>query len=174
MPTAEVNWGSVADWVSGIGSLCAGIIALYLARSSQRIRLKGYVGIRTIISQGAPPRDILSISVTNVGTRSTIINNIGLSTGWLKKRQGVITVVKDVFSSGIPFALADGQDGHWGIPIDKEKTWLQELTKSFLHTERDIKSLRFHAYTSHGERLTIKPEESLKKELARLLAAKDA
>jgi hypothetical protein len=55
MCIAEINWGSVADWVSGLGSLSSGVIALYLARASQRIRLKGYCGIRVIVGFGTTP-----------------------------------------------------------------------------------------------------------------------
>lgn len=46
MVDGGITWGSIADWVSGLGSLFAGVIALYLARASERIRLNGYVGVR--------------------------------------------------------------------------------------------------------------------------------
>lgn len=34
----QLNWGSVADWVSGIGSIGAAVTALYLAGSERRAR----------------------------------------------------------------------------------------------------------------------------------------
>lgn len=35
---ATLDWGSVADWVSGLGSISASVIALYLAGSDRRAR----------------------------------------------------------------------------------------------------------------------------------------
>lgn len=171
MSTAYINWGSVADWVSGIGSLSAGVIALYLARSSQRIRLRGYCGLRTVLQQGIPPQEVISVSVTNVGTRATIVNNITMQVGIFKKRFAVITVVRDRYSGGIPYPLPDGQEGHWGIPLDEHKSWIRDLSTGFIRTPSDVRSLRFRVHTSHGEHLVLRPETSL---LQAILAAHEA
>lgn len=40
---AGIQWGSVADWVSGIGSLSAAVVALYVALSARRIGYRGIV-----------------------------------------------------------------------------------------------------------------------------------
>ena len=173
MADTGINWGSVADWVSGLGSMSAGIIALCLAKSTTRIRLRGYCGIRVIIGQGTKPKDLIFVSVTNVGTRSTVINNIAMRVGGLrKKRFAVIKAVKDAYSVGVPFPLADGQEGHWGIPLDEEKTWIKDLCKSFVTSPSDVQTLRFTVHTNHGEVLTLKPEDNLKKELLAHIARK--
>ncbi len=175
MPESSINWGSVADWVSGIGSLSAAGIALFLARASERIRLTGYVGTRVVVGGGMPMVDLVSISVTNVGTRATVINNIGFSVGrFKKKRQAIITVVRDAYSDGVPFALADGQKAHWGIPIGTDKKWLREVCEGMIRTEEDLRTLRFHVYTTHGAKLTIRPEEGLLKALREVLAEPSA
>lgn len=125
MTIADIDWGSVADWVSGLGSLSAGIIALYLARASQRIRLKGYCGLRIIFGLGTTPQEVVSFVATNIGTRSTVINNISMRVGrFKKKRFAIITMVRDQYSVGIPYPLADGQDAHWGIPLDQSRNWV--------------------------------------------------
>ena len=171
MPDNSINWGSVADWVSGLGSLSAGVIALYLARSNTRIRLTGYCGLRLVIGGGMPQVDLVSISVTNVGTRATVINNIGISVGRFKgKRHGIITAMKDTYSVGIPYPLADGQQAHWGIPMGKDKQWLRELCGKFIKTEQDVQTFRFHVYTNHGTKLTLKPEEAMLKAMREVLA----
>jgi hypothetical protein len=175
MPDAGVNWGSVADWVSGIGSLSAGIIALYLAKANTRIRLRGYCGMRVIIGQGIGPKQLISISVTNVGTRSTVVNNITMRVGrFRRKRFAVITVVKDAYSVGVPFTLADGQEGYWRIPLDENKTWLKDLCKGFVNSPSDVQTLRFSVHTNHGDVLILKPEENLKSEILALLSHTDA
>jgi hypothetical protein len=64
-----VNWGSVADWVSGIGSLSAAIVALYIALFSQRVKLRGSCGRGLIITEGGGDRiDVLTISAINIET----------------------------------------------------------------------------------------------------------
>lgn len=161
---SEINWGSVADWVSGIGSLSAAMVALHLARSADKIKLKGYCGLRVIVGQGMSPLDVVSVSVTNIGTRSTVVNNIGVQVGRRRnKRFAILTVVKDAYSVGVPYALADGQNAHWCIPLDADKNWIKDLCKDFVSTPDDVASLRFSVHTNHGETLLIKPEENLRK-----------
>lgn len=173
MTATEVTWGSVADWVSGLGSLSAGVIALYLARASQRIRLQGYCGLRTVLGFGTSPQEVVSIAITNVGTRSTIINNISMSVGrFRKKRFAIITAVRDQYSVGIPYPLADGQEAHWGIPLHKPKSWIDELCDGFVRTPEDAKTLLFRVHTSHGEHLSLKPEESFRKAVLEALERK--
>jgi hypothetical protein len=172
MTLATINWGSVAEWVSGIGSIFAAVVALYLARASQRIRLRGYCGLRTVLQQGTEPQEILSISVTNIGTRSTIVNNISIQVGTFKKRFGVITMVKDRYSVGIPFPLPDGQEGHWGIPLDEQKSWIRELCESLITKPSDVASLRFRVHTSHGAHLVLRPEKALQTEMLAAYNAK--
>lgn len=174
MTVADVNWGSVADWVSGLGSLSAGIIALYLARASQRIRLKGYCGLRVIVGFGTTPQEVVSLVVTNIGTRSTVVNNISISVGrFRKKRFAIITLARDQYSVGIPYALADGQDAHWGIPLDQSRTWIKDLCDGFVHTPDDVKTLQFRVHTSHGDDFVLRPEEPLCKAMLEALERKE-
>lgn len=171
MADAGINWGSVADWVSGLGSTSAAVVALYLAKASQRIRLEGYCGMRTVLQQGMPRVEVLSIVVTNVGTRATVISTISFRVGgFRKKRVGIITAVRDAYSVGIPFPLADGQQGHWGIPLGEGNQWLRDLADGFIKCEKDIRTLRFRVHTNHGEVLTLKPEDGLCEALRKILA----
>ncbi len=173
MTVANINWGSVADWVSGIGSLSAGIIALYLARTSQRIRLKGSCGLRVIVGIGTTPQEVVWLVVTNIGARSTVINNVSMRVGrFRKKRFAIITLVKDRYSVGIPYSLADGQQANWGIPLDQSRTWIKELCEGFVQTPEDVKTMRFCVHTNHGDDLALRPEEPLRKALLEALEKK--
>lgn len=173
MDQNTINWGSIADWVSGVGSLSAAAVALYLAKSAERIRLRGYCGLRVIVGQGFPQTDLFSISVTNVGTRATVVNNIGMQVGRLKKRYAVISMSESNISHGIPHALGDGQEGHWYVPLGGEKKWLRDLCGNFVKTPGDIKSLRFLVYTNHGFNVVLRPEKQFRDVLLKLLEEKN-
>ncbi len=162
MPDSSINWGSVADWVSGFGSLAASGVALHLARASEKIRLKGHVGLRVVIGGGISPVNIVSISVTNVGRRATVVNGIGISVGRFKsKRHGFVPPPSGAYSASIPCPLADGQLAQWCFSNGDDKKWLRELCQKFIESEDDVRSLRFHIHTNHGDPLTLKPEVAM-------------
>ena len=173
MNWSTVNWGSIADWVSGLGSLSAVIVALYLSRSAQRVRLRGYCGLRVVIGGGVPPQDIVSIRVTNIGNRGTIICNISMHVGLFKKRLAIITLTKDQYSVGIPYPLTDGQEGHWGIPLDDKKSWLVDLCKDFVRTPWDVRTLRFQVHTTNGQHITLRPELPLREAILSVIGTKN-
>ena len=162
MELKDVNWGSVANWVSGLGSFSAALIALYLARSSQRVRLSGFCGHRIVVGGGGPRQELISIRVTNVGSRSTVISNIGIRIGRFKKRYAIITVVRDTYSAGIPKPLGDGEEAHWGIPLDEKKSWITDLCKDFIKSEADVESMRIEIHTTNGGTTDLRPEKPLR------------
>lgn len=174
MEFCSINWGSVANWVSGLGSLSAVVTALYLASNSRRIKLTGYCGVRLIVGAGGPKQELVFLSVTNVGSRTATINNIGMRVGRFKKRHAIITLIKDFCNDGIPLSLADGQVGKWGIPLDQDKQWIKELAGGFVKTATDARTLRFLVYTTHGAMKVIKPEAHLVEEIQKALGSQHA
>lgn len=168
-----VNWGSVADWVSGVGSLSAVVTALYLARSSQKVRLRGYCGHRLLVGAGGPTHELVSIVVTNVGNRSTVVSHVGLRVGLLRKRYAFITLVKDQFSEGIPRPLADGEQAHWGIPLDENRSWIADLCKDFITTRLDVETMKIQIHTTNGGTTDIRPEEPLRKMILDVVSKRD-
>ena len=170
-----VEWGSVASWVSGLGSFAAVVTALYLARDAQRIKLNGYCGLRLVVGGGLPQKELLFISVTNIGSRPTIINNIGMTVGRFKNKCfAIITAVKDAYSDGVPVTIGDGEVAKWGIPVGEDKRWIKDLVKDFVITEKDAETLRFVVYTTHGHDKVIKPEEPLVQEIKKAIKEKNA
>lgn len=169
-----INWGSVADWVSGVGSLSAVVTALYLASDTKRIKLWGYCGIRLVVGAGGPQQELVFLSVTNVGSRTATVSNIGMRVGLLKKRVAVISAAKDLYSDGVPLSLADGEVAKWGIPLTADKKWIKELVDGFIKEKSDIASLRFFVQTTERTMKLIKPEQPLKDEIRKALEAKNA
>lgn len=171
----SIEWGSLASWFSGLASFAAVGTALYLGSDSKRIKLRGYCGLRQVIGPGHPPKDLVFISATNIGTRAAIINNIGMTVGRSKdKKQAIITAVKDQCSDGVPVSIEDGQEAKWGIPRGENEQWLTDLVSGFVDTEDDADSLRFVIYTTHGAAKEITPEDALIKRIKELVRAKNA
>lgn len=164
-----VELGSIADWVSGIGSLAAAVVALYVAHSAQRVRLRGYAGHRLIIGPGQPRIDVFAVSATNVSQRPTVITNIGFTFGvWRWKRHGIVTFMQDQFGHGIPRPLADGETGNWNVPLGKDNEWLRELASKFSVTRWAVFTWRVQVHTSNGGTTTFRPDKETRKMLLAL------
>jgi hypothetical protein len=172
---AAVEWGSIADWVSGIGSLAAAVVALHVAHSSQKIKLRGYAGHRLIIGPGQPRVEVFSVSVTNISQRPTVVTNIGFTFGaWRWKRHGIIALVQDQFGHGIPKPLADGETGSWSVPLGPDNRWLRDLASKFQITWWAVFTWRVHVYTSNGGTTTLRPDKETRKMLLALAGAPQA
>jgi len=112
------------------------------------------------------------ISVTNIGTRSTIVSNLGMRVGMFKKRFALIPMAKGQLSVGIPYQIADGQEAHWAMPLDEKKTWLRELCEGFVVSPEDVRTLRIQIHTSHGETFNIRPERPLREAMLAIISEK--
>jgi len=161
-----IEWGSIADWVSGIGSFAAAIVALYVAHSAQRVKLRGYCGHRLILGPGQSRVDVFAVSVTNISQRPTIVTNIGFTFGvWRWKRYGIITFMQDQFGHGIPKPLSDGEAGNWNVPLGPDNRWLRELAKKFPVNRWAIITWRVQVHTSNGGTATLRPEKNIREML---------
>ena len=160
---SSINWGSVADWVSGLGSFAAAAVALYVALSTQRVRLRGYCGHRVIVGPGQPQVDVFSVSVTNVSQRPTVVTNIGFTFGVLRrKRHGIITFMQDDISQGIPKQLVDGDTGNWNVRLGPKNQWLREVAEKFDMTRFSVMTWTLHVHTSNGGTATLRPEKNIR------------
>lgn len=156
-----IEWGSVASWVSGVGSMSAAIAALYIAHSARRIRLRGFCGHRVIVEPGKAPVDVFSVAATNVSQRSTVISNIGCSFGvWRWKQQGIIRFMHDQYGPGIPKSLVDGETVVWSVPLGQDNKWLKDFTSKWRLTRWTVWTWRIHVYTSNGGTTTFRPDKS--------------
>lgn len=161
--TVEINWGSVADWVSGIGSFSAVVTALYLSKATQRIRLHGMCGHRKVVERNREPKDLISIFVTNTGTRSTVIKSVGLRFGLLRKRYAFLKLQQDDLMDPIPRPLSDGDQAHWGFPLDAEHKWIDDLfLKDFARSWLDVETMVVQVHTTNGGTFSFRPEQPLR------------
>lgn len=161
----NIEWGTVADWVSGIGSLSASIVAIYLARSSQRIRLTHSFRPATLFYADGRRDPIFSISAANVSTRPTTITNISFSAGRGNKRINAVIQLQGLpRSSSIPVTLADGQSASWNIPEQFEHEWLNKISTGMASKglqPKDLSNFSFVIHTSNGGSIKCKPDKSV-------------
>lgn len=167
----DVQWGTVADWVSGIGSLAAAVVALYIAYDSKKVRLSGYAGHRTIIGGGMPTIEVFTVSATNISQRPTTITNISFSMGLFRwKRFGIITFVQSSFSHGIPKTLTDGDSGSWSAELGNQEQWLADLVAKFKMRWIDAQTFRIYVHTSNGGSTRLVPEKAFRKMMLKHIA----
>jgi hypothetical protein len=74
------DWGSLADWVSGIGSVSAALVALYLA-DRQRRDNTARIEINQYLTQ-----DNFSIDLVSTGEKPAIVTGIYIRSPRLKKQ----------------------------------------------------------------------------------------
>ena len=67
-------WAVIGTWVAGIGTVSAVVVAMYLARRSEKIRFEASVFLGDILSDdGSIHRKGLIIRVTNIGDSLVLI-----------------------------------------------------------------------------------------------------
>lgn len=167
----EVQWGSVADWVSGLGSLAASIVALYLANDAKKIRLRGFCGLRTLFIRGEDREmSVLTISATNASMRPTVIVNIGMSFGppWRRQHSTMLFTQSSV-SHGIPKSLGDGETGTWTADVRNQEFNLDELASECKLNSFDVETWRFYIHTSNGGSTVFRPERALREALRKVV-----
>jgi len=164
MELPNLNWGSVADWAAAFGSVFAALVALHLGQQAGRIKLSAFCGVRVIVS-GSKQDRLASIMVTNVGDRPVRISTIGLSHGLLKKSHGIIKIgEKTEFCESLLRVLNDGDQAHFGFPLNSETNWIAHQGKEFQNW-LDLATFRVTIYCSNGQKLKIKPERALLDEI---------
>lgn len=161
MDLSSINWGSVADWASAFGSVSAAGVALYLASASQRVNLSVTCGERVMIGGGTQPVRLASIMVVNTGGRQVRISNISLRHGLLKKSYGIIKIGSPTeHCESLLRVLNDGDQAHFGFPLDSETNWVSGITKEF-RSWLDLATFRVTIHCSNGQSVTVKPEQPL-------------
>jgi hypothetical protein len=172
MPLTIIDWGSVADWVSGIGSFAAAVVALYIVVYSQRVKLRAWCGLRTIPNddEWPLPIDVLAISAKNVSPRPTTVTNISF-TCWRRDKYVFVKFMQD-HGNALPTPLSDGQTGTWYIPMNQSKkvmdpsnNFANDLVDRLEMTRVSVATLRIHIQTSNGGTKPIRPEKAFRKVL---------
>ena len=158
----------IGSWLAGIGTLCAALVALWLARRSEKIDLMVNVDERLMVGEGYSehPR-YLWIKIVNRGQINVIINSIGWRVGKKNKKYCLQLLDKSPYSNKLPIELPYGHEATYLIPFFGEAEWLKNFSNDFIGNdiERKVKSLYLQISTSVGKTIETKVSENLKKAL---------
>jgi hypothetical protein len=157
-------WVAVGTWVAGLATLAAVVVALYLSRRTEKVRLSVFVGLRmVVVGDGSPFQEHLSFNVTNIGERPVMINSIGWAVGKGKQRRFCIQPVYGPFTTQYPVELAHGKSANFMVSFLTMPNWLEEFSTGFVKdlSDRSVKTLVAQIYTSVGQTIEVRPEGSL-------------
>ena len=158
----------IGNWLAGIGTLCAALVALWLARRSEKIDLMVNVDERLMVGEGYTehPR-YLCIKIVNRGQRNMIINSIGWRVGKKNKKYCLQLLDNSPYSSKLPIELPYGYEATYLVSFFRKAEWLKNFSNDFIGNdiERKIKSLYLQVFTSVGKTIEIKVSENLKEAL---------
>ncbi|NQD81108.1 hypothetical protein HP436_13080 [Pseudomonas sp. CrR14] len=154
-----MNWGTVADWASAVGSVFAAAVALWLAKRERRVSIQAKCGIRVMVD-GRQQTTLVSITVTNTGFRPFKISNIGLRHGLIKKQMGLIKLGQPTeFCDPLLITLSDGEGSHFGFPIN-HKNWVATMGQE-MQSWLAVETLRVFICCSNGQVFKLRPERPL-------------
>jgi hypothetical protein len=156
-------WNAVGTWVAGLATTSAVIVSLELARRQTRVRLHASIGIRSIIGDGEHLRNIVTLSVTNLGERPVRIDSASwkFPPGKIGYQYGLQNF-GGPYSAPLPKELVHGERATFTYS-DEDFAWTKWLLKDFpeARNERWLRRLRFHINTSVNQTVKIKPERTL-------------
>ena len=161
-------WVAIGTWVAGLGTLAAVIVALYLARRVENVRLKAHVGLRVVIlGDGSPFQRHLGIGVTNLGERPVTINTVGWAVGKRKQRRFAMQPLSGPYTDQYPIELAHGKTANFMVSFLVTPNWLKEFASGFVKdlSDKFLKTLVAQIHTSVGQTVDVRPEKDLLEEL---------
>jgi hypothetical protein len=155
---------AIGQCAAAIGTFAAVIVALYLSRRVERVRLKVDVGLRVAIrGDGSPWQEHLGISVTNLGERPVTVNTIGWAVGKGRQRRFAIQPVSGPNTVQYPIELAHGKSAHFMVSFMQIPDWLNVFASGFVKdlSDKSLRTLVAQVHTSVGQTVEVRPETNL-------------
>ena len=155
-------WTVAGTWFAGLATLAATVVALYLARRSEKARLRIFVGVREVIrGDGTASKPYVCFNVTNLGERPVVITLIGWVIGKRKARRHCIQILEGSPWHQYPASLTHGQAALFMVGLSGKPDWTKDFATGFVRDPRLLKTLRAQIFTSIGQTFEIKPEHDV-------------
>lgn len=163
MDLQMINWGSVADWASAAGSVLASGVALYLAADANRLKASVDCSVKDMVDGNTVTR-LVSIMVTNTGGRQLKVSGILLRHGLpFRRNWGFIKMDRPTpFADRLFLPLNDGDQTHFGFPIEGEKNWVFTAREE-MRNALDVATFRIVIRFTNGQSRVVKPDRSFVK-----------
>ena len=155
--------GVLGTWVAGLGAIFAAAVALWLARRVEKVKLKSYVDLSTIVGVGIS-QECLNFSVTNLGERPVTIVSVGWRIGSGKSRKFAIQLLTEFSPDQCPKKIEYGERASFMVNLSEPLNWMEELAREFI-SDKPIKTLRAQIHTSVGHTEDVKPARNLLEKL---------
>lgn len=150
----------VISAVAALATFTASAVALWIAHSGRRVKLKTTVDI-AMSENGRGRRRIVVFQVTNVGDRPVTIIEVGWRMGFIRRRHEVIRLT-GVRGDRTPETISHGASACFVVLTEGGALWIPEFVSSFSHS---ILSLRGQIHTSVGQTVTVVPPKKIRDEL---------
>ena len=161
-------WEAIGTWVAAVGTVGAIWTALSIARRDNSVRLKVNATIGQIFGNPMIPvqQRHLWITVTNLGRRSVLLQNISWRSGLLHPRWRLLSRIYAVQNAmvpngpNLPLKMEDGDIANWMVPLDE---WLDHDISNLIAKPHwlGVRTLRVVAHVSTGDSVSSAVSRSL-------------
>ena len=166
-------WALVGTWFAGLATVFVAVVALFLARRSEKVRLKAHVDLRLAITPGINTEECLQFRVTNLGERPVTIDSIGWRIGKSKNKRFALQALSPRSPHQYPKKVGHGETAQFIVYFSESPNWMRDFIADFVHdvSEKSINTLRAQIHTSVGHSIDVVPEQSLLERLRNVESA---
>ncbi|CAI1699201.1 Uncharacterised protein [Serratia liquefaciens] len=162
-------FSAIGGWVSGIATVMAVVVSLYLANRKPRSHIKGNVGLRVMSGNSfgghAVQESGVVIRVTNHSVFPIIVNNIHWSFG---QKTVLHQLFGDANSASLPKKLDYGEEAIFWIDNENDK-WLSRFASELRNNNVNMRKFKCCVNLSTGKTISFKPEKEFLEELIKLM-----
>ncbi|HGM5053258.1 TPA: hypothetical protein ACKP2K_000708 [Serratia marcescens] len=160
-------FSAVGGWVSGIATVAAVSVSLYLANRKPKISIKCQVGFRVIVGKSFVGKDVeengLAIVVTNQSIVPITVNNIH----WEFGRATVLhQKFGDANSASCPKKLEYGDEALFWIKNENDD-WLRRFSLKLKEQHANLRKLKCCINISTGQTFAFRPDKPFQEELSK-------
>ncbi|WP_193160265.1 hypothetical protein [Serratia ureilytica] len=160
-------FSAIGGWVSGIATVSAVGISLYLANRKPKINIKCRIGFRVIIGRSYVGKDIredgLSITIANQSVVPITVNSIH----WEFGRETVLhQMFGDSNSASVPKKLEYGDEALFWIK-NEDDDWFNGFVAKLKEQNPKIRKFKCCVNLSTGQTFSFKPDKAFMDKLSR-------
>ena len=167
--------GTWAEWFSGVMSMLAVFVALFLASTARKTKVMGFCHNRFLIHPDVDPVQV-TVTANNIGRRTVTIAGIQIcrvQCKFAKWRSRVSPLhlerdKNDRLSASLPKTLPDGESATWHFLEGPVIRYI--LRSKMVETEKDVRALRCVFITNLGKNFAVKLDQDFVQSIIRDLS----